>query len=147
MPYKDKNKRIQYAKEYRIKTQCDKKRYWNNRDEERKRHKKLYRDNLDKRLAYAIKYRRITKNKVIGAYGGECAICGEKHFECLIIDHSNGDGGVFRKSVSKYCGSGVGFYRWTIKNNYPKDIGLRILCWNCNCSIGLYGYSPYEKKV
>lgn len=29
------------------------------------------------------------------------------------------------------------------KNKYPS--GFRVLCWNCNSSLGLYGYSPANR--
>jgi hypothetical protein len=36
------------------------------------------------------------------------------------------------------------FYRWIIRSGYPEN--LRILCLNCNCSHGAYGYCPHERK-
>lgn len=35
-------------------------------------------------------------------------------------------------------------YSWLKKNKYPE--GFRVLCWNCNSSLGLYGYSPADKS-
>jgi hypothetical protein len=80
------------------------------------------------------------KYKIIEHYGQKCSCscgCSETYIENLTIDHIQGLNGQKRLS-------GLEFYRWIIKNNYPKD--LRILCWNCNCCRGLYGYCVREKK-
>lgn len=64
--------------------------------------------------------------KVMDGYGGpHCNCCGETRVAFLQVDHINNDGAKHRKEV---C-SGE-FYRWIIKNNFPKD--LQILCANCN---------------
>jgi len=36
------------------------------------------------------------------------------------------------------------FYRWLKQNNFPE--GFRVLCINCNFSLGIYGYCPHEKQ-
>jgi hypothetical protein len=82
------------------------------------------------------------KLMVIRHYGGKCACCGETNIEFLSIDHINGNGNKHRNEV-------IGkrraeFYPWLIKNNYPE--GFRVLCMNCNTSIGWYGYCPHEKE-
>lgn len=94
------------------------------------------------------------KVETLDQYGGICAICGEAHLECLTIDHERNDGAEFRRKMAEKTGgdyikrkryySGVKFYMWLKQNGFPKDLGLRVLCFNCNCSIGAYGYSPYE---
>lgn len=68
----------------------------------------------------------------LNAYGGICACCGEKNIEFLTIDHVMRDGAEHRKEI------GNGIMAWLKKNDYPS--GFRILCWNCNKAIGLYGY-------
>lgn len=75
---------------------------------------------------------------VLEHYGGKCACCGETRYEFLAIDHINGDGRIHRRSVpgSRIC-------RWLRKNNFPE--GFRILCHNCNQSLGHYGYCPHQK--
>ena len=40
------------------------------------------------------------------------------------------------------CTNGVMFRRQ--RNNYP--VGFRVLCWNCNCSIGMYGECPHQEE-
>jgi hypothetical protein len=32
--------------------------------------------------------------------------------------------------------------KWIIDNNYPPD--FQILCYNCNCAKGVYGYCPHQ---
>lgn len=67
-----------------------------------------------------------------------CACCGENLLEFLSIDHINGGGGKERKNIRR---SGVGIATWLVKNNFPP--GYRILCHNCNASLGYYGYCPH----
>lgn len=72
------------------------------------------------------------KKKVIDGYGGKCQCeggCPESNISFLTIDHINNDGNEKRKAGSHR--NGADFFRWIIKNNFPKD--LRCLCWNCNC--------------
>lgn len=84
--------------------------------------------------------RKITKEKIITAYGGKCVCCGESNREFLTIDHINGNGHTHRKEL----GGSVYFYKWLIDNNFPKD-NFRLLCMNCNFSVGKYGYCPHKK--
>lgn len=89
-------------------------------------------------------YRRERKIEVLRHYGNgkvRCACCGELHIEFLVLDHLNGGGNKHRKSIFGQVGRGD-IYRWVIKNNYPK--GFRVLCDNCNASIGRYGYCPHK---
>lgn len=76
------------------------------------------------------------RERAIDGYGGKCVCCGEKRHTFLCIDHVNGDGSKHRKVMK---GS---IYRWAIRNNYPKT--LRLLCYNCNMSLGFYGTCAHE---
>ena len=69
-----------------------------------------------------------------------CACCSEKIIEFLAIDHINGGGNKHRKSINK---KGTTFFRWLQKHNFPS--GYRVLCANCNFSLGHYGYCPHER--
>lgn len=80
---------------------------------------------------------------VLVHYGGDppkCVCCGETYLEFLSIDHINGGGRKHLKQIGCY---GQGFYAWLIKNNFPE--GYRVLCINCNFSLGHYGYCPHRK--
>lgn len=73
---------------------------------------------------------RVVKQGAFLAYGGiRCACCGETDIDVLELDHMNNDGGAWRKK-HKIKG-GNQFYRWLKRHNYP-DLGLQVLCRNCN---------------
>lgn len=94
----------------------------------RKRNKKL---SQKKRLQVLIHY---------GGSPPKCVCCGENYIEFLTIDHIHGNGNKQRKLVT-----GITFYTWLIKNNFPE--GYRVLCYNCNCSLGHYGHCPHENQL
>jgi len=81
------------------------------------------------------------KAEVIIQYGGRCACCGESDVHFLAIDHINGGGNVHRKQTG--IGTGAYFYKWLRKHKYPK--GYRVLCFNCNFSLGAYGMCPHQE--
>ena len=85
---------------------------------------------------------RNKKIEVINAYGNKCKCCNEKRIEFLTIDHMKGNGKKHRKEIKA---GGTGLYSFLIKNKFPKNLGLRVLCMNCNWSIGHYGYCPHKK--
>lgn len=91
-------------------------------------------------LKRAARYR--LKRKVLSHYSSgepQCSCCAECRFEFLVIDHENGGGNKHREAVGSH--GGWTFYQWLVQNNYPP--GFRVLCHNCNASIGLYGYCPH----
>jgi hypothetical protein len=68
------------------------------------------------------------KQRIMQAYGdGVCACCKEGILRFLTLDHINNDGIKHREMV------GSKFYKWLEDNNYPSNLGLRVLCYNCNC--------------
>jgi hypothetical protein len=85
------------------------------------------------------------RRETLEAYGGKCQCpcgCSTDEPEFLNVDHINGGGGKQRAEVK--CPSGrAPFYSWLRKHGFPKDL-FRLLCWNCNCSRGVYGYCPKE---
>lgn len=90
----------------------------------------------------SIQYRKNRRLKVLKAYSNgeiKCACCGEKEYEFLSIDHIDGGGRKHRAEI------GPNIDRWLIKNNFPQ--GFRVLCQNCNFSIGVYKYCPHEKTT
>lgn len=81
--------------------------------------------------------------QVIQAYGGRCACCGESNFYFLQLDHIKGGGGKHRKTIGRSSNS-THFYRWLIEQQFPK--GFRLLCANCNCALGYYGFCPHQGR-
>lgn len=84
------------------------------------------------------------KMRVIEAYGSKCACpgCTIDTVEFLTIDHINNDGAEDRRQNGKKSGGKL--YRWLIQNNFPKD-SYQLLCYNCNCAKGFFGYCPHNK--
>jgi hypothetical protein len=86
-----------------------------------------------------VGYRRL-KEKLFQIYGPNCRCCKETRREFLTIDHIKPVG----SKPSKFrCG--VGLFRWLKKMGFPK--GFRVLCLNCNFSIGHFGYCPHRNKA
>jgi transposase-like protein len=81
------------------------------------------------------------RRETFRAYGDECECCGEKHLEFLTIDHIHGGGSKERRE-SGGTGGGINFYRKLAKLGFPKD-KYRLLCFNCNCALGIHGYCPH----
>src|SRR5438270_4552950 len=87
--------------------------------------------------------RQRLRQETIEAYGGKCQCCGESQWEFLSIDHINGGG---RRHIINVSGDRGGwqFYRWLKRHDYPKE-EYRLLCYNCNCARGRFGYCPHER--
>lgn len=75
---------------------------------------------------YSRQYYKNLKLEAFAHYGGPvCKCCGVTEVCFLSLDHENNDG-----YLNRLDGGNL-FYRWLKKNNWP-DIGLRVLCHNCN---------------
>lgn len=137
----------------------DKEYYAKNKDKKKaasaKRHIEKREEILPQMREYGAKWRKMPHTKslqdqerarlrqeVLEHYGGKCACCGESENEFLAIDHINGGGNKQRKELKR--AAGIAFYRWLRMNEYPD--GYRVLCHNCNCARGYYGYCPHEKR-
>jgi hypothetical protein len=84
---------------------------------------------------------------VIDNLGGKCACCGETMREFLTVDHVNGDGSEHRKALSGNSrSSSIQIYREIRRLGYPRD-RFRVLCFNCNCAIGCWGYCPHTSAT
>lgn len=110
----------------------------NNPDKFADRDRAYRENNLQRLQQYDASRTRDFKQKIFSRYGDRCECCGESYFEFLTIDHIGGGGNTHRKEV----GYGQRFYRWLKENDYPD--GFRILCMNCNFSLGLKGYCPHK---
>jgi len=99
---------------------------------------------------YRYTYTQKIKNDAFSHYSinGEikcsCPNCNEKDIDKLCLDHINGDGDKHRKELRLIGVVGAHLYHWIKKNNYPQI--FRILCHNCNQSLGNYGYCPHDNN-
>jgi hypothetical protein len=127
-----------HTKEQRREYYLARKNYYNEHSRKWNReHPKICRESCKK------SYRKL-RLEVLIHYGGnppKCACCGESHEEFLAIDHINNNGCEDRRK-GLYADK---LYRWLIKNNYPKE--FRVLCHNCNQSLGHHGYCPHQKEI
>ena len=117
--------------------------YDENRETILEKQRKAWHDNPEVGRAQGAAWRAKLRQDVLTAYGNACGCCGETHAEFLAMDHVNGNGNRHRKSIKRE--GGTKFYLWLRQNNYP--IGYRILCHNCNVSLGMYGYCPHKQEV
>jgi len=87
-----------------------------------------------------IKARRAQRRmEMIRLLGGKCACCGETEPIFLCLDHIKKGG---RREYEK-AGGPHGVWRRAIAEGLPKD-KYRLLCWNCNSALGLFGYCPHS---
>jgi len=71
----------------------------------------------------------LLKEEVLAAYGGPvCVCCGETCIGFLTLDHVNNDGTQHRRSFNP----GENQYTFLRRNNYPQDVPLQVMCYNCN---------------
>lgn len=80
--------------------------------------------------------------EVLQHYSGSenpyCACCKEDIIEFLVLDHKDGGGNAHREEV------GANMVWFARANNYPPI--FRVLCWNCNSCMGMYGHCVHEKS-
>lgn len=94
-------------------------------------------------VASKVRNRRL-KLAAFEHYGGpKCTCCGETQDIFLALDHVDNDGAEQRKRV----GSGVSFYSWLCRMNYPKDLNLQVLCHNCNIGKQINGVCPHKVSI
>lgn len=107
---------------------------WCENEYQRKRVQTWY---AEKRKAICKNYKLKLRQDLLDAYGHKCACCGETTDEFLELDHINGGGNKHRKLETK------DLYSLLKKQGYPKD-KYRLLCANCNHSLGMKGYCPHN---
>lgn len=81
------------------------------------------------------------KLEFIAAYGGKCSCCGEREPAFLTVDHINGNGAEHRRTLG-HMATGVKFYSVLKRQGWPRE-AYRLLCFNCNSAIGIYGRCPH----
>lgn len=104
-------------------------------NEASRRYRALNRDTILARLREKHRRKRIA---LLERYGGHCACCGEQRIEFLAIDHVNGGGTTERKTLKPHE-----YYGRLLNSAVPLS-GYRVLCHNCNASLGLYGYCAHR---
>ena len=100
--------------------------------------------NKSRRNAWRRKNHFQLKIEVMSHYSGGlpiCRCCGIDILDFLTIDHEYNDGAQHRKTNNLI--GGYQTYAFLKRNAYPD--GFRVLCRNCNSSIGLYGYCPHQR--
>lgn len=100
--------------------------------------------NYPSQLAWRKNKRIELKKTIFEAYGGKCSCCGESNYAFLAIDHVDGGGTQKRKS-GEHSTSSDTFYRWIIKNGFPKE--FQVLCHNCNWAKWLMGECPHKSDA
>lgn len=118
-------------------------RAWHANNRERSLENKIrwHKDNKEYRKAFAAHVNRHLRYAALVAYSQDppsCRCCGKMNLEFLSLDHIEGNGRAHRGHGSS------SFYRKLQRENYPN--GLRVLCHNCNMSLGIYGYCPHVYK-
>jgi hypothetical protein len=99
------------------------------------------------RLSKAKSFRKIyptLKTKVIDHYSNGinkcmCPGCDESRLPFLTIDHVNGGGTLHKKSLK------TNLYRYLVANNFPSDIPLQVMCFNCNQAKSNRGKCPVHE--
>ena len=86
----------------------------------------------------------VYRKKVVAAYGGACACCGETLWQFLEVDHIQGGGNKHRRELG--IKGGYAFYLWLQRRGFPKD-QFRLLCSNCNKASAVYGECPHKSGV
>jgi hypothetical protein len=144
-------KQKQYYKKYREEHKKECNQHSKKYRETNKEKIKLHRETLKEK--YKLKRFNLKKEVMEHYCGGEihCQCpsgnCKVNDIEFMTIDHIKGDGAEHRKEIRLGKGikgaGGSPMYNWLKKNNYPE--GFRVLCYNCNCSLGNIGYCPHNK--
>lgn len=104
-----------------------------------------YQRNRDVELARARNREAARRLQCLLHYSGAtpvCACCGDANYAFLTIDHIEG-GGNRHSQERKKNGEHQNLYTWLIANEFP--VGFRVLCYNCNCARGNYGYCPHQR--
>lgn len=109
-----------------------------------KYNKQFYTNNIVRERRRSIESRQRARMQVLSHYSNgllkcSCANCVETIVEFLTLDHIEGGGAKHKKSI----GGSAAIWGWLIRNGYPE--GFRVLCMNCNFSLGRVGYCPHDR--
>ncbi len=105
--------------------------------------KRLYQRKMHESRKFEARARqKELKERALEAYGGpQCQCCGESYLAFLTIDHQNGDGARHRRQIGHH-----NLYTWLKSNQYPQDLGLRVLCLNCNYARRFGRHCPHTDE-
>ena len=121
--------------------------------------KKHREDNREKYDVYSKKYREANRDKCslavkasrqklmmefVNEYGGSCRCCGEEELSFLTIEHSLHDP---PRNPSGLRITAYAELRRLKKSGWPKDKGIYVLCYNCNCSTQIIGTMCAHKSA
>lgn len=98
------------------------------------------------RIIYGRARNASRRLEVLTAYSGgvlACDCCGEDEVEFLSLDHINGGGTAERAAAG---GHSHQLYLKLVREGFPRKEDYRVLCFNCNQSIGYYGYCPHQNE-
>ena len=88
------------------------------------------------------RYHDRLKIAMVKKYSGgssRCVCCGEERLRCLTFHHVHGGGTKHVKSLKNKSLPGF------LYKNSPPLSDFSVLCFNCNKSVGHYGYCPHGK--
>ena len=154
MPYKNRQDHIEWAQAYyrRHRGHLNKKsrEYYRRHHEEilawQRAYDRRYKlENPKKLVQHRIRYRDVLRMETFAAYGGPiCICCGETEPTFLSLEHTRNDGA---KSKSLH-GSGLSLYRWLRSQDFPQDLGIEVLCLNCQFGRARSGgMCPHEGHI
>ncbi len=119
--------------------------YENHKEELNFQHKEYYKNHMEEMKFYQKQHHNALRLEILHYYSKDsmqCACCGEDILYFLAIDHINGGG---NKHYKELIEKGTTLDQYLINNNFPP--GYRILCHNCNSSLGAYGYCPHNNII
>lgn len=114
--------------------------YYKDIEKSRRAHSKSQKKNRAKNRDRIREYGKQLRIRFLEMYGNKCVCCGEFHLEFLTIEHKLGQKGIVRHRKQ----TGRTAYSKAIQE-YRPDL-YEVLCWNCNCAKGRYGYCPHQKE-
>lgn len=106
--------------------------YWKTLDKQHIRSKNYRKNNKEELRKKFKKWRKELVIETISHYSNgiiKCVCCGESNIFFLTLDHINNNGAKQRRKL-KLTG-GWRFYYWLKLRNFPDNLGLQVLCANC----------------
>lgn len=80
------------------------------------------------------------RQRVLDAYGGRCACCGETERAFLCVDHVRNNGAQERRENPNLSSA-----RMAIRSGFSSD--YQLLCANCNQAKAMLGKCPHQRTA